>query len=190
MGRNRKHHTTEAVVEAQRDYSKKYYQKNATEINRKRREQYQKARVASTQKSVDERPADPQPPLKGLQFYWVERAATIPDRLNTYLGGKSDHDYIDQVCDNFIKDHTDLEEAKNRIDHQILGIGEIQKSLSRCQGKILNHFGKLTEYNATEPVEHRMANLVRWLQDILAWAMVDTDELITRYKKRQLDFQH
>jgi hypothetical protein len=141
------------------------------------------------QKSVDKSPANPQPPLRDLQFYWVEQAGTTPNHLNTYLGGKSDHDYMAQVCEDFIRDHANLEEAENRINNRILGIGEIQKSLSRCQGKILNQFGKMKEYNATELVEQRMANLVRWLEDILVWVMIDTDKLNTQYKEHRLDFQ-
>ncbi|KAJ2925573.1 hypothetical protein H1R20_g11521, partial [Candolleomyces eurysporus] len=179
MGRNKKHYTPEAMAEAQ----------NATEINCKQQERYQKDRIASTQKSTDTRPTGPKPPVKGLRFYWVERAGTIPDRLNTYLGGKSDCEYINQICENFIKDHSDIEQAKDKINNHILGIGEIQKSLSRYQGKILNQFGKLEEYNATEPVALRMTNLVRWLEDILIWAMVDTEELIARYQDGRLNFQ-
>jgi hypothetical protein len=131
----------------------------------------------------------PQAPMKDLRYYWVERAATIPNCLNTYLGGKPDSEYINQVCENFINDHSDIEQAKDKINSRILGIGVIQKSLSKYQGKILNQFGKLEEYNSTESIEHWMINLVCLLEDILVWAMVDANELITRYREGRLNYQ-
>ena len=99
------------------------------------------------------------------------------------MGGNAKK-YVLHVMEGF------LEKYDIHIVHeQIVAVTKLQTSVYRYENEVLTIAGMGPEYDEVRGVTRLVCEVVRWLEEVLCLAMVDTADLEIMYKESQLPFQ-
>lgn len=115
--------------------------------------------------------------------YWCAQADAVATKLHT-LTGHAAYNYLESTCSSFI-----FTRRKDDVRNKIISISKLQRAIYRCQDKIIELGGMGKEWERAEEVSKDVVRVVRWLEDILCWAMVDIQELITLHNHQKLMYQ-
>jgi hypothetical protein len=79
---------------------------------------------------------------------------------------------------------------KDIIQDAITAASRLEKHIRLCEAQILQLAGVGTEYEQVASVARCISDLIKWLEEILCTAMVDTEELFMAHKKQSLMYQY
>ena len=83
-----------------------------------------------------------------------------------------------------------LEKYDIQVVHkQIAAVSKLQTSVYRYENEVLTIAGMGPEYDEVRGVTRPVCEAVRWLEEVLCLAMVDTADLEIMYKESRLPFQ-
>lgn len=115
--------------------------------------------------------------------YWCTQA----DKVATDLYVLTDHaiyHYLESVCSQFIFTH-----RKNNIRNEIVRVSKLQRQIYRCLDNIMELSGMGAEWEKAEKISKDVVKVIRWLEDVLCWAMVDLRELVSMHNHKKLLYQ-
>ncbi|RDB20435.1 hypothetical protein Hypma_012495, partial [Hypsizygus marmoreus] len=116
--------------------------------------------------------------------YWSDRVERVAIKLKEAVGVNPGV-YIEGVYQLYL---TSLQ--KDNIRDAVLRISRFQTLIYRYQDAILQAGGPLCEeWKRSDVVRASVCDVVKSLEEILTYAMVDYDELILMYKSQKLMFQ-
>ncbi len=122
------------------------------------------------------------PPSRPITV-WLERTNRIAARLQKITGGNA-KEYVLHVVEDF------LEKYDIHIVHeQIVAVTKLQMSVYRYENEVLTIAGMGPEYDEVRGVTRLVCEVVRWLEEVLCLAMVDTADLEIMFKESRLPFQ-
>ncbi|KAF8814360.1 hypothetical protein BYT27DRAFT_7082456, partial [Phlegmacium glaucopus] len=114
---------------------------------------------------------------------WMERAESVDKRL-TRITGDSPSQYLNTMCLDFLADYD-----KDPIHEQTVKLGKLQKAIYKYQNEIYALDGVGETYRKVDKIVKQVCMVVSWVEELLCYAMVDAEEVKTRYEKHQFFYQ-
>ena len=114
---------------------------------------------------------------------WCAQAETVAVKLRELVRPMA-AEYLERVYTSYI-----FTRRKDDIRNQITTISHLGQAIYQCQGNILRLAGVGTEWERAEVISKAVVRVVRWLEDILVWAMIDFHELVAMHNRRELMYQ-
>jgi len=121
-------------------------------------------------------------PIKPVTV-WLERADRIAGRLRK-ITGDDPKKYLHHIVEEFL-DNRD----KDIVYEQIVITGTLQKSLYQYENEVLTLTGMGLEYEKVRQITQLVGDVVKWLEEVLCLAMVDSADVETMFKERRFPFQ-
>ncbi|KAH9476127.1 hypothetical protein JR316_0004536 [Psilocybe cubensis] len=185
MGRQRKYFSEAEKLAANRQKSKKYYEKCKDSINRRRRRKYariQQKRIETARKAqaVEQEPVSKSKPPAAT---WLDEVLRVYRRFNTFI--KSDPiAHTEAICLQFIsnQDMHELSESVDKIEHFLGPISRYKNHIYMCSG-----VGP--EWNKTVALAKLLEKTQSWLQEIELTAMEDLEFVERNYNAKSFEFQ-
>lgn len=92
--------------------------------------------------------------------------------------------HVHDICGKYI-----ISRSKDVLRDAIIALTPLQQSIYRYQAELLTLGGLGKEWIRSEEVSKVILKVVRYLEDLLCYAMVDPEELIDLFRRHQLGYQ-
>ncbi|KAG6839860.1 hypothetical protein C0991_011014 [Blastosporella zonata] len=141
-------------------------------------------RIRKMLSSLPDEPADEsdvkyEPDLKG----WCQLIDNIEIQLD-HITTPSMELYIERVFRKYASGGREVD-----ITEEVDVLSRLEKDITDCQDHILQLAGVGVEWNMSEKVAIRVHTVIRWLEDMLCHAMVNSQDLIDAHKAKELMYQ-
>lgn len=113
----------------------------------------------------------------------MERAESIDKRLKT-ITGDAPSEYLNRICQDFLADY-----EKDPIHEQIVKLGKLQKAIYKYQNEVLAIDGIGPAFFRVNDIVKQVCMVVSWVEELLCYAMVDAEEVKTRWEKHEFLYQ-
>ncbi|RDB27040.1 hypothetical protein Hypma_005155 [Hypsizygus marmoreus] len=203
MARPKLHHTPEEKLAANREKSKRHYQRYKTEIQAKRSYKYharpKKIEIIPADIPSEQNPAQSKklipykqnpaqskkviPNVDRQLAYWCGRVERVAVKLEKSIGPSSFH-HVDTVCTQYLSSHD-----KDDINDAIIKISPLQCSINRYQDEILQVSGVSEEWQRSEDVARSVREVIQNLEELLCTAMVGYDDLVSLHRAKKCMYQ-
>ncbi|RDB15831.1 hypothetical protein Hypma_003681 [Hypsizygus marmoreus] len=190
MGRPKLHHTPEQRKAADREKSKRHYEKNKTTIQAKRSLRYRE------QSKTSVTPFPPPAETRAVEHmsktdhtdhqvqFWAKRVKRLSVKLNNIVGN-TPFAFIDNVCMAYINSHN-VESIRDAVSV----IMPLQTLVQQYQDKLLQLTGPVgKEWKDAEGVAKSVRGIVHQLEDLECTAMDDYNELVLLHRDNKLMYQ-
>ncbi|KAF8798551.1 hypothetical protein BYT27DRAFT_7122835, partial [Phlegmacium glaucopus] len=114
---------------------------------------------------------------------WMERADSVGRRLNR-ITANAPVIYADQISAQFLVDND-----KDLIHNHVVNLSKLQKLIYKYQNEIYALGGICEEYHLADIIVKDVCKVVRWIEELLCYAMVDSDEFRIFYETRKFMYQ-
>ena len=114
---------------------------------------------------------------------WCAQAETVAVKLRELVRPMA-AEYLERIYTSYT-----FSRRKDNIRAEITAVSHLQKAIYQCQANILQAAGVGTEWERAEEISKAVVRVVRWLEDILVWAMIDVHELVAKHNRRELMYQ-
>ncbi|KIL54939.1 hypothetical protein M378DRAFT_91689 [Amanita muscaria Koide BX008] len=182
MGRPRLHHTAKEKMAANRAKSKRHYERKKSEIQSQRRAKYATLNRISQPLGVLRLEHSKKKSCRSIS-YWSERVVAIQGQLRHFTV-PSLNAYVDGIYSQFMNSGDET-----LIDKAIANVGAFRKELLECEQNILQLEGVGKRLLAARKISCEVEAVIKYLEEILCFAMTDISELVDKHDKKQLMYQ-
>lgn len=114
---------------------------------------------------------------------WCEQAEAVAVQLHK-LTGPVPHEFLECIYGSYV-----FTRQKDDIRNKIIDISRLRDQIYECQNHVLQLAGVGIQWRRVEDILKAVVRVVRWLEDVLCWAMIDITELISMHNHGQLEYQ-
>ncbi|RXW13136.1 hypothetical protein EST38_g12718 [Candolleomyces aberdarensis] len=185
MPQPKKHRSQKAKAEANRSKARKSYQKHRDNINERRRALYRQQNPRPSTPPPHTREADP--PFDSSQ-YCIDRMNKIPAQLSD-VTGKCPKCFLMQIYSDWLSDYADLPGSLRRVEEPLATVSKIHDSASKWHNMIYSAFGVGPELQEASKILNKVAEVMRWIEEIWIEIVQSPVELIAKHRAGKLLFQ-
>lgn len=113
----------------------------------------------------------------------MERAYSVQRRLRT-LTGPNQHDFLENMCTNFIANGD-----KDPIHDVIISLSKLQKRIYKYQNKVYELSGVSDKFKEVDDLVLEVKTVVDWVEELFCQAMVDKECVVTYHTSRAFGYQ-
>ncbi len=100
------------------------------------------------------------------------------------MTGSNTREYLHSTVEEFLE-HC----SKDAIYERVVAVGRLQKSIYKYENEVLTLAGMGSDYDKVKGISQLVCEVVRWLEEVLCLAMVDTMEVEKKFTECQFSFQ-
>ncbi|KAF8797649.1 hypothetical protein BYT27DRAFT_7219066 [Phlegmacium glaucopus] len=168
MGRPRLYHTDQEKEDARNAKSKRSYDNTPVVQQTTSSEGSHNGGVTTTEHAIN---------------LWMEHAESVDKQLTT-ITGDSPSRYLNTMCLDFLANYD-----KDPIHEQTIKLSKLQKVIYKYWNEIYALDGVGETYGKVDKIVKHICMVVSWVEELLCYAMVDVEEVKTRYEKHQFFYQ-
>lgn len=114
---------------------------------------------------------------------WLDYATRLQVRFNK-LVNQNPSAYAEKICVGFLADRD-----KDIIHEETIRLAKLQKSIYKCQDKVLQLSGIGDEYSRVDSIRKAICTTIAWVEEIFCYAIVDWGEVQRIHGERGFAFQ-
>ena len=114
---------------------------------------------------------------------WLDYATRLQVRFNKYVN-QNPTAYAEKICVGFLADRD-----KDVIHEETICLAKLQKSIYKCQNKVLQLSGIGDEYSRVLSISKAICTTITWIEEIFCHAIVDWAEVQRIHGERGFVFQ-
>ena len=92
--------------------------------------------------------------------------------------------YAEKICVGFLADRD-----KDIIHEEMIRLAKLQKSIYKCQDKVLQLSGIGDEYSRVDSIRKAICTTIAWIEEIFCYAIIDWGEVQRIHGERGFAFQ-
>ncbi|KAM6491180.1 hypothetical protein JOM56_013419 [Amanita muscaria] len=183
MGRPRVYTTPEELKAANRAKSKRYYERNKTAIQERRREKYKARAVEPSNSFISPSSSKTCPQERTVSHArrhldcWHSSAARVKKKYDKLTSGSPKN-----VVNSIVQDIISANQKAGPLHHAINVISSLLTQIQRTENQILQQHGLCDSYQQVVAIRKQVKELNIWLEDILSYCMLNISELCVAFQ--------
>jgi hypothetical protein len=112
--------------------------------------------------------------------YWIQRADRVAVNLRK-LTHNSSEGYVDGIFRMYRTTRNN-----DSINEALAKLAGLQTSISNCEAEVLQLAGVGESLQHVTDIRRCVDEVVRWLEDLLCWALIGAEDLLTAHKQQSV----